>query len=233
VEERARRLANTPPLSSDMCKVRPAPMEDPKDFPAMVALMQDLIVLAFQCDVTRVVTWSFGHALGFRSYSFIGVSGDSHACTHHGGDAAKIESAKKIDLWRIQQLAAMIQKLKAAKDFDGNNILHNTCLYYTSEIGDGDPHLQSNKPIILAGRLGGFLRTGQVVECSPRDSSGRFKECGVTRPSGCSNTTASGTELASFYVSLLRAYGLPIDKFGQRGAGPLPSALLAKISTGA
>jgi Protein of unknown function (DUF1552) len=237
VEERARRLATTPPPTTAACKVIPVPPEDPADFPSLVALTQDLIVLAFQCDATRVITWTHGHALGFRSYSFLaGVTGDGHACTHHAGDPVKIDMTKKIDLWRIQQLAILIQKLKAATDVDGSSLLYNTCLYYTSEIGDGDPHLQSNKPILLAGQLGGSLRTGQVVEVASKDPiTGKFRDCGVTNPKGCNppGTAAGGTELASFYVSLLRAYGVSIDQFGQQNAGPLPPALQSSLFTSA
>src|SRR5262249_18345301 len=146
------RIQNAP--TGSKCTV-PARPSDPADFPAQVDLNHDLITLAFQCDATRVISFMLGYALGGRSYPFIGVTSNGHSVTHHSGDPAKIAMEKKIDLWRVQKLVALVQKLKGIQDADGKSLLSNTLILYTSEIGDGDAHNQENKPILLIGQLGG------------------------------------------------------------------------------
>jgi hypothetical protein len=204
----------------------PAQPTDPMDFPAHLSLMHDLIALAFQCDATRVISLTEGYALSGRSYPFLGITGDGHALTHHAGDVTKIDKVKKLDVWRVQQFVKLVQKLKALDDGDGKSVLYNSCVYYTSEIGDGDEHHQHNKPVLIAGQLGGFFKTGQHVVAAPRKPDGSFQHCGVIE----NMCKGAGTELGDFYTSLLNAYGVDIKRFGQSGTGPLPETLLRQIA---
>ena len=124
----------------------PAKPMNPADFPAQVDINHQLMALAFQCDVTRVITFMHGHGLGGRSFPFIGVNENGHTVSHHSGVPAVIAQEVLIDSWRITQFAAFLQMLKALPDVDGNSVLHNTVVYYTSEIADGQTHSQDNKP---------------------------------------------------------------------------------------
>lgn len=208
VEMRA--MAN--PGAGATCKIGNAPVNS-TDFPTQLGLMHDLILLAFQCDATRVISLMNGYALGRRSFPWIGVNGDGHDVTHHGGDANKIAQTKKIDIWRIQQLVAFLQKMKAITDSDGKSLLYNTCVMYTSEVSHGDEHNQDNKVCLLAGQLGGAIKGGRVLEF-PDGANGAFKPCDEYSTAGCSQP-----QLGNLYLTLLQAMGVNATTFGDTGKG--------------
>ena len=154
-----------------------------------------------------------GYALGVRSYAFMGVPGDGHGHSHHAGNAAKIASEKRIDVWRVEQFTKLIQRLKGIQDVDGQSVLQNSLVYYTSEIANGNNHNQDNKPILLAGQLGGAIKTGRLVEF-PENSAGVFRRCDEFSKVGCGQPA-----LGNLYVTLLRNYGVNVNTFGDSGTG--------------
>jgi hypothetical protein len=206
------RIQTNPALGMG-CKV-PARPVDPTVFPMQVDINHQLIALAFQCDVTRVVSFMHGHALGGRSFPFIGVNDNGHTVSHHSNDPAKIAQEVLIDSWRITQFAAFVQLLKALPDVDGNTVLHNTVVYYTSEIADGQTHSQDNKPVLLGGQLGGFFKTGQHIEL-PVGAMGVFKVCNEFTKTGCTQP-----QIADLYTTFLHAFGIEATKFGDAGTAP-------------
>lgn len=169
---------------------------DNYDLQTHVGLMQDLMVLAFQCDATRVITFMLGNAASGRSYDFIGVTGAHHELSHHQDDAAKQASLQTIDTWEVEQFAALLAKLKAI-DEGGTSLLDSTAAFFSSEIEDGDSHSHYNLPVLVAGKLGGALRPGRHVRY-PNDEP-----------------------LANLFTSILRGLGVANDKFGLDGTGPL------------
>ena len=187
--------------------------EDTGDMASSLAIHHDLIATAFQCDATRVITLMLGYALGIRSYAFMGVPGDGHGITHHAGNVDKIAGEKKIDIWRVEQVVKLIQRLKGIQDVDGQSVLANTLLYYTSEIANGNNHNQDNKPILLAGQLGGAIKTGRHIEF-PENANGVYMRCDEFTKSGCGQPS-----LGNFYVTLLRMYGANVTSFGDTGTG--------------
>jgi hypothetical protein len=193
----------------------PTPPVATEDFPKMVEIHHDLMALAFQCDATRVITFMLGQALGSRAYPFAGVASDGHSVTHHSGNPNLIADVKKIDKWRVEQLVKLVQRLKAMPDFDGNSVLSNTLIYYTSEIGDGNSHNQHNKPILLCGQFGGAVKTGRHIEF-PAGSNGNFKRCDEGSREGCGQP-----QVGDLYVSILKAAGAPVTAFGDSGKAVL------------
>jgi hypothetical protein len=198
----------TDPALGASCKVPASAPANGADFPAQVDVTHQLISLAFQCDVTRVITFMHGQALGGRSFPFLGIDDDGHSVTHHSGDPTKIAQETKIDAWRITQLAALVQMLKALPDVDGKSILSNTVIYYTSEIADGNSHSQDNKPVLLAGQLGGAFKTGQHIEF-PAGAMGKFKVCNEFSKAGCGQP-----QIADLYLTFLQAFGINTTGFG-------------------
>jgi hypothetical protein len=188
----------------------PAPPADAADFPTRLQHMHDVMVLAFQCDLTRVITFSLGNALSTRPYSFIGI-GDGHSVTHHSGNPALIDQACQLDMWRLGQFVKLIQRLKAVQDSDGSSLLHNMVAYYTSEISDGNIHNQDNKPILLAGQLGGTIKTGRLLQTSAPTSGSVWITCNELNHRGCSGGV---TQLANLYVAFLNGLGVPVSSFG-------------------
>src|SRR5882757_7779141 len=204
----------TDPAVGGMCTAGPRPV-DPMDFPAQVEVNHKLMALAFQCDVTRVITFMHGHGLGGRSFPFIGIPDNGHTISHNGGDPVKIAQEKTIDTWRVGQFVNFVQMLKALPDVDGNTILNNTVVYYTSEISNGQSHDQHNKPILLAGQLGGIIKTGQHMEY-PAGAMGKFLTCNEFSKVGC-----GAPALADMYLTFLHAFGIDATSFGEAGTAAL------------
>jgi len=211
----------TDPALGASCMVPTRPI-DPMDFPTQVAINHQLMALAIQCDITRVITFMHGHGLGGRSFPFIGIPDNGHTLSHQGG-----AGEAKIDAWRVSQFVAFVQMLKALPpDADGSSVLSNTVVYYTSEITNGPSHDQHNKPILLAGQLGGAIKTGQHVEYPP-GIMGKFLTCNEYGKAGCNPAPAGMTPdtnapaLADMYTAFLRAFGVNQTTFGQAGTAPL------------
>lgn len=141
--------------------------ETPAGVPAergqYVQLMCDMLVLAFQTDSTRVATLLLGHDGDNRSLPEAGVSEGHHDLSHHFNSEEKIQKLKDIDRWHVQQFSQLLDKLQAAKDFDGNSLLHNSMILYGSGNADGNRHTHSNLPLLLAGSGGGRLKPGRLV----------------------------------------------------------------------
>src|SRR5262249_26027372 len=88
----------------------------PQEHPEHLRLMSDLLVLAFQADLTRVSTFMFGNAGSNRSYSFIGVPDGHHDLSHHGGDPEKHAKISKINQFHTNNFAYLLDKLSAVKE---------------------------------------------------------------------------------------------------------------------
>jgi hypothetical protein len=205
------RIQTDPAVGGGSCQIPARPM-DPADFPAQVDINHKLIALAFQCDITRVITFMHGYGLGGRSFPFIGINDNGHSVTHHSGDPTLIALEKKMDEWRVGQFVALVQMLKGITDVDGNSVLHNSVLYYTSEIDDGNRHNQENKPVLLAGQLGGAFKTGQLIEFPP-GANGMFKQCDEFGKTGCMQP-----QIGDLYLTILHEFGIDQPTFGDSGA---------------
>jgi hypothetical protein len=178
------------------CFPGPTP-EYPKDFQAHVRLMSDILVLAFQCDMTRVATFMTGNAASNRVFGFLGIGEAHHYLSHHDKDAVKQAKLQKINTWEVEQLAYLLGKMKAIQEGEGN-LLDNSLVYFSSEIEDGDSHDHKNLPIILAGKGGGSVTPGRHIQYH------------------------SSPSVADLYISIMNAMGVPDTTFGLDGKGPLP-----------
>lgn len=155
--ERAERLGDVKDPGGE------TPAGVPADRGQYVQLMCDMLVLAFQTDSTRVATLLLGHDGDNRSLPEAGVSEGHHDLSHHFNNEEKIQKLKDIDRWHVQQFSRLLDKLQAAKDFDGNSLLHNSMILYGSGNADGNRHTHSNLPLLLAGGGGGRLKPGRLI----------------------------------------------------------------------
>ena len=105
-----------------------APKGIPAVFEEHIRLMCDLIVLAFQADITRVATFVLANEGSNKPYPFIKVPEGHHDLSHHGNDQSKKEKIKQINLFHVSQLAYLLEKLKATKEGDGNLLDHSILL---------------------------------------------------------------------------------------------------------
>lgn len=162
----------------------------PSDFGEHARLMTDLLVLAFQTDLTRVSTVLFSIEQSPRAYGAeIGLSEGHHGLTHHSGDKEKIEKVTQINCYHIQSLVYALEKMKGIKEGDGT-LLDHSMIVYGSGISDGNRHDHGDLPVILAGRGGGSLKPGRHI---------RY---------------ATGTPMANLFLSMLDGMGVEPEYFG-------------------
>jgi len=122
----------------------------PPTFEEHIALMFDLMTIAFQADLTRVITLMIGREGGNRTYRSIGVPDAHHGLSHHFRDAAKIERLQKIDRHHVEMLAVFLGKLQTLKEGD-RTLLDRSLVAYGSSLSDGNRHDHLDLPLVLAG----------------------------------------------------------------------------------
>jgi hypothetical protein len=134
----------------------------PADYGEHIRLMCDMIVLAFQADLTRVATFMLANAGSNRNYKPIDVPDGHHNLSHHGGDQKKHAKIRKINRFHVSQLAYLLEKMKSIQEGSGS-LLDHSMVVYGSGLSDGNAHNNENLPILLAGRGGGTIATGRHV----------------------------------------------------------------------
>jgi Protein of unknown function (DUF1552) len=189
VRELEQRINSTRPAVDLGIAKYPRPLGIPADYQEHIRLMGDLLVLAFQCDLTRVITLVFANDGSNRSYRTVGVADGHHDLSHHGGDSAKEEKIQKINHFHATQLAFILQKLKSIPEGNGT-LLDHCMIVYGSGISDGNAHSHDDLPILLAGQGNGTIKSGRHVRL-PNE-----------------------TPLTNLYLSMLDRVGAKLDGFG-------------------
>jgi hypothetical protein len=132
------------------------PAGAPPVFSAFYKLMADLMVLAWQTDMTRVCTLQVSHEMGGRAYPEVGFGDTHHSVTHHSGDKEKIAKVIQIDKFQTKLLSYYLEKLRLTPDGDGS-LLDHALILYGSSLSDGNLHLYTNLPVLLfAGGVAGI-----------------------------------------------------------------------------
>ncbi|MDQ6700137.1 MAG: DUF1552 domain-containing protein [Acidobacteriota bacterium] len=176
------------------------PTDAPKDHTEHVRLMLDMTALAFQSDTTRISTFMFGNAVSNQNFRFLeGVSSAHHEVSHHTNDPDKMRQYHLINRWHIEQYAYLLRKLRDMKEGEGS-VLDNSMVLFASALNDGNKHDPHKLPLVLAGRAGGRLATGQHLVYS------------------------EDTPAANLYMSMLDAFGTPVERFAD-STGRLPGVL--------
>ena len=178
----------------------PKRTEGQLDDVARHTVLADLIALAFQCNITSVVSLMWGNMTSNRNYAFIGASGGHHDISHHNDSAENIAKLKLIGKWELDQLAVLLTKLKSLPDSDGRTVLDNTLVFYSSDISDGDAHNHDDMPVLLAGGGAGFS-LGRHVQFPEKPQFGQL------------------------FLSIAQAFGSTITSFGEHGTAPLAGLL--------
>ena len=162
----------------------------PADYPTHVALMLDLVALAFETDTTRVVTFLMANEVSGRPFPFVeGCSGGFHDYSHHENKPEKQEPYKKINRWHVAQFASLLDRLAQRQEGEGS-LLDASMLVLASAMSDGNAHDPHDLPVLLAGRGGRTIDQGRLV-ASKRD-----------------------TPLCSLWLAMLRRMGVHADRFG-------------------
>lgn len=126
------------------------PVGVPPAYADHVRLMFDLQILAYQGDVTRVITFQLARETSNRTYPEIGVPDPHHPLSHHGNDPEKIAKMAKINQFHVSLFAEYLQKLRSTTDANGS-LLENTLVLYGSGIGNPNVHDHANLPVLVCG----------------------------------------------------------------------------------
>jgi hypothetical protein len=132
----------------------------PPTFEEHVGLMSDLIAIAFQADLTRVVTLMYSREGGNRTYRSIGVPDAHHGLSHHQNDPARIARLQLIDQHHVAMFARFLEALQRAEDENGT-LLDQSMVVYGSSLSDSNAHTHDNLPTLIAGGGGGLLPGGR------------------------------------------------------------------------
>lgn len=164
------------------------PVGVPAAFADHAKLMFDLQILAFQADITRVITFQLTREQSNRTYPEIGVLDPHHPTSHHGNDPVKVEKIAKINKYHVKLFSEFLQRMKATPDGNGS-LLDHTVYLYGSGMGNPSLHDHENLPILVAGGATSGLRGGRHI---------RFDK---------------GTSLANLHLTLLDRVGVHLDSF--------------------
>jgi hypothetical protein len=136
----------------------------PADFAEHFRLMTDIITVAFQADLTRVLTFLITREGTSRAYRELGIPDGHHPLTHHQGKPELMEKVRQINEYHTAQLATWLTKLKSIKEGDGT-LLDNSMIVYGAGLSDGNRHTHEDLPTIIAGSAGGYFKTGRRIVC--------------------------------------------------------------------
>jgi hypothetical protein len=188
IEQRIQRIERQE-VGNGMIPTLERPGGIPPTFEEHCDIMFDLMTVAFQADMTRVITLMMGREGGNRTYRSIGVPDAHHGLSHHFNDPSKIERLQKIDQHHVLMLSQFLGKLRKAKD-NGGTLLDNSMIVYGSSISDGNRHDHLNLPTILAGGGTGRIHGGRHVRYS------------------------KGTPMTNLYLTMLDGMGVRPEKIG-------------------
>ncbi len=134
----------------------------PADFAEHFKLMTSMITVAFQADLTRVLTFLVTREGTSRAYRELGIADGHHPLTHHRNDPAMMEKVAQINTYHMVQFAAWMEKLKSIKEGDAS-LLDNAMIVYGAGLSDGNRHTHEDLPTLIAGRAGSFFKTGRRI----------------------------------------------------------------------
>ena len=187
IEQRIDKLSETPTSERPENLVKPSGI--PGDYREHLRVMCDMMVLAFQTDLTRISTFMFANAGSNRSYRNIDVPDGHHTLSHHGNSSEKLAKISKINRFHVEQFAYLLGRMQSIREGDGT-LLDHSMIVYGSGIHDGNRHNNENLPIILAGRGNGKVSPGRHLRVS------------------------NETPMTNFFLSLLDRFDAPVDWMG-------------------
>jgi hypothetical protein len=168
VREIERRVDMAAKADNSALDIPDAPVGTPNDLSAHMKMMYDLMALAFQADITRVITISLDREASMRTYNNVGVSEAFHPLSHHGNNAAKMDKLADIQKYLTTEFAAFIKRIESTKDGAGTLLDHSTILF-GSNMSDSNRHNNDPLPSVILGHANGKIKGGKALKY-PQDS---------------------------------------------------------------
>jgi len=166
-----------------------APVGIPEAFDDHARLMYDLMAVAYEANVTRVVTYMKSRDASQRVYPNIGVMEPHHAMSHHGNNQEKLAGLVKVNTYHMTLFANFLDRLKSTPDGDGS-LLDHTLILYGSGMSESDTHSRLNLPTLLVGGGSGRMKGNRHIQ------------------------EAKETPIANLMLSLANKFDIPMEKFG-------------------
>jgi hypothetical protein len=186
IERRIQRAEQQAKASAD---VPSAPVGVPEAYAEHVALLFDLMALAFQTDQTRVFTFMMAREVSQRTYPEIGVTEPHHSISHHGNRPAAITGHAKLNAYHVGMFAKFVERLRSTPDGDGS-LLDHSLLLYGSGMSDGNGHTGSPLPHVLVGGAVGRVKGNRHI------------------------VTPENTPMANLLLAIAQKCGVEQDRFG-------------------
>ena len=161
----------------------------PATFEEHMRLMFDLQLLAYQTDLTRVVSFMVGREISGRTYNEIGIPDAHHPLSHHLDDPAKIGIMSKINTFHVSLFAEFVEKMRSTPDGDGS-LLDHSLLLYGAGMSNSNAHAPINLPIMLVGGAAGGLDGGRHI------------------------TYPQDTAMANLLMAIMEKLGFPVERIG-------------------
>jgi hypothetical protein len=192
VREIERRVQMASQQDTSSLDIPDAPVGVPNDITEHFKLMFDLMALAFQADITRIITFSLDREASMRTYTNLGIAEAFHPLSHHGNNPQKQEKLVQIQRYHTDVFAKFVERLAKAQEADGTVLDHSTILY-GSNMSNSDKHNNDPLPAAVLGHAHGRIKGGQHLKY-PQDS--RF---------------------ADLLVTLFDRNNIPVEKHGDSG----------------
>jgi len=198
VRELERRVQKTAEHDLSHIDLPDAPQGIPGSFDEHINLQLDLILLAFQGNITRIASMMLAAEVSNQTYNHVGVSDAFHPLSHHQNDANKIARLLRIQEYHSRVFAGFVDKLSKMPDGDKGSMLDNSIIVYGSNMSNSNAHDHYPLPSVIVGKGGGTIKGGQHIAASERtpvsnmmltvldrigvhkeslgDSTGRFEE---------------------------------------------------------
>ncbi len=180
----------------------------------------DLMVLAFQTDVTRVATFSLGGEGDAFAIPEIGITESRHQLSHHGGDAGYMEKLTNYDTFAIEQFSYFLTRLTETKDLDGKSLIGSTMALFGSGMCYGHSHGNANLPLVLAGGSDLGLKHGSHLDLNQEAKGFEGYALG---PEGtlttahyqlCSRPVNTDAHMSNLLLLMAQRMGVETDQFG-------------------
>ena len=174
----------------------------------------DLMVLAFQTDVTRVATFSLGGEGDAFAIPEIGITESRHQLSHHGGDEGYMEKLTNYDTFAIEQFGYFLTRLSETKDLNGKSLLGSTMSLFGSGMSYGHSHGNANLPLVLAGGTDLGLKHGSHLDFN----QGHFDGYTLDKPGDhyrlCSRPANTDAHMSNLLLLMAQKMGVETDQFG-------------------
>ena len=190
VREIERQIQQTEKRAATLVDVPPTPVGVPEAWEEHAKLMFELMALAYQGNITRVVSFMLARELSTLSYPQIGVADGHHPVSHNNNVPEQMAKKAKIDMYHLDLFGSFLDRLRSTPDGDGNLLDHSMFLY-GSGMSNGNLHTHDNLPILLVGGAAGRLKGDRHIKMK------------------------ANTPLSNVMMAILDKAGVATDHFGE------------------